>query len=172
HALTGGRWGEAIRPALEGAARLVPLVAVLFAPVLVDEAGRPWLAARSVAYLGIWCALAHALLHAAPRRRSAVAAGGLIAYGLTMSLAAVDWIAALTPGWHSSGFGLVVVVGQMLGSMAFAVAAARRQGRMGGETGGDLGNLLLMYVLVWAYLAYTQFLIIWAENLPREISWY
>ena len=36
----------------------------------------------------------------------------------------------------------------------------------------DLGNLLLMYVLVWAYLAYTQYLVIWSENLPHEIHWY
>src|SRR6185312_10850102 len=36
----------------------------------------------------------------------------------------------------------------------------------------DLGNILLMYVLTWAYLAYTQFLIIWSENLPHEIRWY
>jgi hypothetical protein len=36
----------------------------------------------------------------------------------------------------------------------------------------DLGNLLLMYVLTWAYLAFMQFLIIWVGNLPREIAWY
>ena len=36
----------------------------------------------------------------------------------------------------------------------------------------DLGNLLLMYVLTWAYLAFMQFLIVWVGNLPREIAWY
>ncbi len=36
----------------------------------------------------------------------------------------------------------------------------------------DLGNLILTFVMLWAYIAFTQFLIIWAGNLPEEISWY
>ena len=214
HALTGGRWGEPIRAPLIAAARLLPAVAVLFVPVLLlaqriypwtDEPGRylnlPFFVARSVAYLAIWIALAFAFLRAdratvdpasgGARRAQRIAAGGLIVYALTMSLAAVDWIASLTPHWYSSGFGLVVCTGQMLAAMAFAVAvAARRTHRPVGDPGpgwgalpeegrdavrlrfNDLGNLLLMYVLTWAYLAYTQFLVIWSENLPHEIHWY
>jgi hypothetical protein len=68
----------------------------------------------------------------------------------------------------------------MLSGAAFGVAAAawRHRGQTPGSDPGvrqrfhDLGNLLLMYVLTWAYLAFTQFLIIWAENIPKEIHWY
>lgn len=207
HSLTGGRWGEPVRPAWIAATRLMPVVAILFIPILlgttrlypwVEAPGAylnvPFFAARSIAYLAIWVVLAAAFLRAdratvdpasggsAAARR--IAAAGLIVYTLTVSLAAVDWIASLTPHWYSSAFGLVVATGQMLAGAAFGVAAAAgsfgalaRVPRPALEEATrvrfhDLGNLLLMYVLTWAYLAYTQFLIIWSENLPHEIRWY
>lgn len=37
---------------------------------------------------------------------------------------------------------------------------------------GDMGNLLLAFVMVWTYFAFSQFLIIWSGNLPSEITWY
>ena len=36
----------------------------------------------------------------------------------------------------------------------------------------DLGKLLLAFVMLWAYLAFSQLLIIWSGNLPEEIPWY
>ena len=98
---------------------------------------------------------------------------GLIVYAFTMSLAANDWIGSLVPQWYSTAFGLVVGIGQMLGAMALAIAyAGLRTPEVPRERFIDLGNLLLMYVLTWAYLAFMQFLIVWVGNLPREISWY
>ncbi|HEX6003026.1 MAG TPA: hypothetical protein VFZ14_03415 [Burkholderiales bacterium] len=183
HTLSGGRWGEAVRPAFVSAARTLPLVALLYIPValgqnlLYPDAGT-YFRLRSVAWLIALVALAGWWLHADRRAAARTAsAAGLIVYAVTMSFAAFDWIAALEPTWYSSGFGLVVGVGQMLGGMAFGVAAAHwlhsgPRGEVRRAVFHDLGNLLLMYVLTWAYLAFTQFLIIWAENLPREISWY
>jgi hypothetical protein len=183
HTLTGGRWGEAVRPAFVAAARTLPLVALLYIPLglghnVIYPDADTYFRLRSVAWLIALVVLAGWWLHA-DRRAVArrVSAAGLIVYAVTMSLAAFDWIAALEPTWYSSGFGLVVGVGQMLGAMAFGVAVAHalRSGPRGEARRAvfhDLGNLLLMYVLTWAYLAFTQFLIIWAENLPREISWY
>jgi hypothetical protein len=207
HSLTGGRWGEPVRPAWIAATRLLPLVAILFIPILLGMArlypwveapgaylNVPFFVARSIAYLAIWVALSAAFLRAdranvdpasgGSVRARRIAATGLIVYALTVSLAAVDWIASLTPHWYSSAFGLVVATGQMLAGAAFGVAAA--SGSFGALARvprpvpdepvrlrfHDLGNLLLMYVLTWAYLAYTQFLVIWSENLPHEIRWY
>lgn len=181
HNLTGGNWGIALRPAFTAAARLVPLAALLGIPVLIGmRALYPigdggWFSAwffiaRSVAYLVTWSTLA-----AIVGESVALSAIGLIVYVFTISLAATDWIAALVPQWYSSALGLVVGAGQMLGAMALAVAyvglSAPRDER-GGELYIDFGNLLLMYVLTWAYLAFMQFLIIWVGNLPREIAWY
>ena len=179
HNLTGGSWGAAVRPTFVAAARLVPLAALLGIPVLVAMRhlypigesvwfSAPFFAARSIAYLALWSAFGLWL-------RSSVAwsAIGLIVYVFTMSLAATDWIAALVPQWYSTGFGLVVAIGQMLGAMALAVAhAGLRAERTDRQVFLDLGNLLLMYVMTWAYLAFMQFLIVWVGNLPREIAWY
>jgi hypothetical protein len=200
HSLTGGRWGEPVRPAWIAATRLLPLVAILFLPILfgvakvypwVAEPGKylnlPFWVGRSIAWLVIWVALSTAFLRAdratvdpasggsAGARR--IAAIGLIVYALTASLAAVDWIASLTPKWYSSTFGLVVGTGQMLAGAAFGVAMAAFFAAPADDEPTrlrfhDLGNILLMYVLTWAYLAYTQYLVIWSENLPHEIHWY
>ncbi|HST02156.1 MAG TPA: hypothetical protein VLJ84_10910 [Usitatibacter sp.] len=185
HQLTGGRWGEPVLPAWAAASRLMPWVALAALPILVgaqwifpwvQEPGRwlnlPFFEARSVVYLVILGALAWM----APGR-SWLAAPGLVIYTLVISLASFDWIASLTPHWYSSGFGLVVGTGQMLAGAAFGVAVGARAWRDREDDEArlrfnDLGNLLLMYVLVWAYLAYTQYLVIWSENLPHEIHWY
>jgi hypothetical protein len=181
HNLTGGRWGEAVRPSFLAAAKLVPLAALLAIPLLVGMrslypiAPGGWFSpgfflVRAVFYLALWSVLSILVRRNASQGLSAV---GLIAYTFTLSLAAVDWIGALVPEWYSTGLGLVVGAGQMLGAMALAVAyAGLRTPRRSREIFHDLGNLLLMYVLVWAYLAFMQFLIIWVGNLPREIAWY
>jgi hypothetical protein len=195
HDLTGGAWGAPLRPLLVAAARQLPWLALLFLPLLAGvhtlyrwslpgyladdpllSAKRWWLAQpffqwRAVLYLALWCWLG--TLAAIQRESARRAALGLLAYGFSVSLAAVDWLMSLEPRWAASGFGLLIGVGQMLSGFAFTIVccvwllplqpALRYR---------DLGNLLLMYVLSWAYLAFTQYLIIWAENLPYEISWY
>jgi hypothetical protein len=200
HTLTGGAWGEAIRAPLLAVARHAWLVALLFLPVLLGmhqlypwthgvsgarwpgELSAPafkeaWLqpaafAVRSVLWLALWCALA--ALSRRPRlsRSAPFAAAALIVYCASASLAAVDWIMSLTPLWYSSVFGLLVLVAQALGGMAFSILLVLR-GRAGqAMVLPDLGNLLLAWVMSWAYLAFMQFLVIWAEDLPHEIVWY
>lgn len=134
----------------------------------------PWFfALRSLCYLGIWSLLAWLSRRPALRRSAHFSAAALIAWGVSVGLASVDWIMSLMPLWYSSTFGLLAGAGQMLGGMALAVLLAAQGGaRPAPGVWRDLGNLLLMYVLVWAYLAFTQFLIIWAEDLPHETVWY
>jgi hypothetical protein len=179
HNLTGGTWGIAARPTFIAAARLVPLAALLGIPVFIGMRhlypiadsgwfGAQFFVARSVFYLVLWSAFGLFL-----RTSVAWSAIGLIVYVFTMSLAATDWIASLVPQWYSTGFGLVVAIGQMLAAMALAIAwAGLGAARAERPVFHDLGNLLLMYVMTWAYLAFMQFLIVWVGNLPREIIWY
>jgi hypothetical protein len=191
HQLTGGAWGETIRGPLLRAARWLPLACILFLPVLLgapllypwqhgvsvppDAAFRhAWLSpvfftVRSIVYLVLWSGLA--IVETRARTRSPLrAAACLLAYGFSVSLAAVDWIMSLQPEWYSSVFGWLAGTGQMLTGLALAVLLIDRGAAR--KRLPDLGNLLMMYVLTWAYLAYVQFLIIWAADLPREISWY
>lgn len=199
HTLTGGAWGAPIRDPLLQLGRALPALAVLFLPVLAGVAelypwagsGWEWTGERSalafkyawlqpapfvlraVVVLLVWNALAWASRGSAFVRSRGFAAAALIVYGVTVSVAAVDWIMSLMPLWYSSIFGLVVGVGQMLAGLALGAAiASAGGGSVDAGTKRDLGNLLLAYVLTWAYLAFSQFLIIWSENLPHEIVWY
>lgn len=202
HNLTEGEWGEAIRGPSLALARAMPLLALLFVPLLfaMDDVW-PWAAdaargtarwhaetsspgmksawlsplffvVRSLVYLAIWVALEG--LSRTPRfaRSRPWSVAALMIYWITASLAAIDWIMSLMPLWYSTAFPPLAVIGQMLAG--FAAASAIASLRAGGRSPvfRDLGNLLLVYVMSWAYIAFTQYLIIWAENLPHEISWY
>lgn len=167
----------------------------LSAPEFKDAWLQPgFFAVRAVLILLLWNILAWATLRieAEPRlhkRRPYIGATALALYSLSLCVAAADWIMSLMPLWYSSSFGLLFGIGQVLAGMAcvivlvcraaagIGIGAGAAAGNGGTQTTPssvrrDLGNLLLSYVLLWAYIAFTQFLIIWAENLPHEIAWY
>ncbi|HET8749044.1 MAG TPA: hypothetical protein VFM98_25855 [Ramlibacter sp.] len=191
HQLTGGGWGAPFVVLVPRMARAMPwlllglLPVALGAGILYPWARDPsWLGAlahpdfpslwlaqpfftlRLVIYAaGWWCITRPWML--ARKGRTAAA---LVLYTVITSLAAVDLLASLVPGWYSTAFGLVAMSVQALSGAALATLLAVRAELA--VPWRDLGNLQLMWVMSWAYLAFMQFLIIWAENLPREIAWY
>jgi hypothetical protein len=149
--------------------------------------------ARAIAYLVIWVVLALLLERSARRQQRAtgLSAVGLLIYGCTVTFAAVDWVGSLAPKWSSTALGLIVITGQGLGAFAFAVVCAARMQltfrtrdtvlpeaakhapvELTADRGNDLGNLLLSFIMTWMYLVFVQYLIIWAEDLPRETGWF
>jgi hypothetical protein len=127
---------------------------------------------------GVWLWLAHGM-----RRRLATptaarfAAGGLVLYALTVSVAAVDWVMSLVPRWHSTVLGILVGTAQLLAATALAVcvSVAGRAGQSGAWTPrrlNDLGSLLMVLVLAWGYLAFMDYLTAWIADLPAETVWY
>ena len=113
------------------------------------------------------------------RRFQLLSGPGLILYALTISFAATDWIMSLEPHWFSTVYGLMFMIAQMLTALAFAIAVLRAIAdkppiteHLRPETLHDLGNLLFAFLMVWAYLSFSQYLIIWSGNLPEEIPWY
>jgi hypothetical protein len=113
------------------------------------------------------------------RRLEGIGGWGLVAYGLTVTFFAIDWVMSLEAYWFSTIFGLIFIVIQVQAGIAFSVLVARIVGQhepvarmMTPERFIDLGNLLLTFVMLWAYLAFSQFLIIWTGNLLSEIPWY
>ncbi len=98
---------------------------------------------------------------------------------LTMTFAAIDWVMSIEPHWYSTIYGLIYVAGQGLAGFSVAIIVAallsRREplaGAVTPERFGDLGGLLLAFVMFWAYVALSQFLLIWSANLPEEVTWY
>jgi hypothetical protein len=150
----------------------------------------PFFLARAAAYFAAWLTLGHFLQRWSDRqdrtadpalvvRMRKLSGGGIVLYGFTMTFAAFDWVMSLQPHWFSTIFGMLFIAGQGLGALALvAVFASRLSSR---EDFGpvlvptilnDLGNLLLAFVMIWAYLSFSQLLIIWAGNLPEEITYY
>jgi hypothetical protein len=120
-----------------------------------------------------------AVTEADTRRFRVISAPGLIVYVILMSLGAVDWIMSLEPHWYSTIFGFITVVGQTLSALAFTVAVLTilsprepMNSVVRAMHFHDLGKLMLALVMLWAYFAFSQFLIIWAGNLPEEIPYY
>jgi hypothetical protein len=112
-------------------------------------------------------------------RFKAVAGPGLILYGFTISFAAIDWVMSIDPSWISTIFGLVILIGEVLSAMCFAIVIERilysykpMSEMLKPDFVHDHGKWVLAFTMVWAYFNFSQWLIIWAGNLPTEITYY
>jgi hypothetical protein len=150
----------------------------------------PFFLARAAIYFLVWNALVHFLntwsleQDRSPdprlaRRMQVLSGGGLLAYGLTITFASFDWLMSLDPHWFSTIYGVLVMGSQGLTALAFLIAAlvwlSRRpplDAIVAPVHFHDLGNLMLAFVMLWAYFAFSQYLIIFSGNLPEEITWY
>lgn len=145
---------------------------------------------RAVAYFAVWIGVSHLLNKWSRqqdetddvkwRRRLQLLSGpGLVLYGLTVTFASIDWIMSLEPEWFSTIFGVLIMGGQGVSAIAFIIVVSfwlvQREPKSGVFAPArfhDLGNILLTFVMLWAYFAFSQLLIIWSGNLPEEIPWY
>jgi hypothetical protein len=183
-------------PIALGATRLYPwtdAARVASDHVLTQKAlylNLPFFYARAVLYFAVWCGLAWFLtkwsaeqdVTGAPdlqRRMRAMSAVGLVVYALTMTFASIDWGMSLEPHWFSTMYGFLFIGGQALMGLSIAIVMARRlslEPPMSSVFNAghfhDFGKLLFAFTMVWAYLSFSQFLIIWSANLPEEIPWY
>jgi hypothetical protein len=149
----------------------------------------PFWAGRAVAYFAVWVGLSWLVRRGSrdheaagrepPRRFRVIGAVGLGLYGLTVTLAAIDWTMSLDPHWWSTMYGALVAVAQMLSGFAFAtLAVAVLVGRRAPDPDlpptplRDFASLFLAFTMLWAYMAFSQFMLIWAGNLPEETRWY
>jgi hypothetical protein len=217
--LTGGGWGMVIRRTLGAAMRTLPLLALLFMPIILgmhslyiwaqpldniadkhlrehlQDITKTYLTMngfiiRAVFYFAIWNLLSFLLSKwskqtdrpGAPdntQRFKAVSGPGLILYGFTISFAAIDWVMSLDPSWVSTIFGLIILIGEVLSAMCFAVVVERilfnyrpMSEILKPDFVHDHGKWMLAFTMVWAYFNFSQWLIIWAGNLPGEITFY
>jgi hypothetical protein len=171
--------------AVSGAAETDPLIHEKSAYLNV-----PFFVARSIFYFAVWIGFAR-MLHrwsveqdrtgdpAYTTRLQNLSGPGLVLYGLTVTFSAIDWAMSLEPHWYSTIYGVLFMVGDGLAALSFAIVVAyflsdrEPLARVAApDRFHDLGNLLLALVMLWGYLNFSQYLIIWAENLREEIPWY
>jgi hypothetical protein len=214
HYLTGGAWGLVIRRELESATKTLPLLALLFVPLIfgmhslyswthadvvrADEHLRhkqaylntTFFIVRWAAYFAVWLTTAYLLNRwsreqdgaATPQlalRLERLSGPGLFALAVTITFALVDWVMSLEPDWYSTIYAVSFMAGEMLNALAFAVATVALllpykplSDALLPRHFRDLGSLLLTFVMLWAYCAFSQFLLIWSGNLRDEIPWY
>jgi len=113
------------------------------------------------------------------RRMQLIAGPALAAYCLAVTFAAVDWLMSLQPRWFSTIYGVYLMGSQGLAALAFLITfglwLSRREPMsrvLQPRHFHDWGKLFFAFVMLWAYFSFSQFLIIWAGNLPEEISFY
>ena len=231
HHLTGGNWGMLVRRIGEAAMSRIPLMALLFLPILLGAhwlfpwthsdwvsgdpimqnksifLNVPFFVARAVLYFAVWFILSTNLRRwslmqdtgrhpEVTHKMESLSAPGLLLFFLTVTFVSVDWVMSRDPHWYSTVQGLLIATGMALSGIAFLVlmlnlivryqvvirqphgpdtltsdelplAEFTTQGRL-----NDLGNLLMVLVILWAYMAVAQLVVIWMGNTNDDITWY
>ena len=212
--LTGGGWGLVIRRVLEAATRTLPLMVLLFVPVVIGAHSLyPWthsdemaksaallekteylnlrfFVVRAAIYFAIWLVLTFFLNRWSleqdrtaegqfTKRMRLLSGPGMVLFVFTVTFASIDWLMSLDPEWSSTIYGFIFVAAWGLSALAFVIAVMALLSKyepmnrvLAHLHFHDLGKLLLALVMLWAYFAFSQFLIIWSGNLPEEIRWY
>jgi hypothetical protein len=150
----------------------------------------PFFLIRAALYFGIWSFIAVLYYRGSSgqdatgdpgvsARLRRLAGPSLIVLALTQTFASIDWIMSLTPHWYSTMFGVYFFAGSFVGFIALLsiVAVAMRGAGLldtviSPEHLHDVGKLLFGFTVFWAYIAFSQFFLMWYANLPEETIWF
>jgi hypothetical protein len=152
----------------------------------------PFWVIRAVVFFTIWIAFAGFFVRqslkqdegeagaGATLRMRKIAAPFLVIFGLTMTFASFDWLMSLEPHWFSTIFGVYVFAGMTLSALAaitLTVVELRSKGILGEDLVRpdhlySLGGLLFAFTCFWAYIAFSQFMLIWYGNIPEETIYF
>jgi len=151
----------------------------------------PFVYARIALVLVVWMLFARAFRRASlaqdaspaaalpmHRRLDRLGAGFIVAFALSITLAAWDWLSALDPSWSSTMFAVYVFAGVFLEGIAAVTLATvmltRRSPALRAVVGEhqlhDLGKLMFAFSIFWAYIWVCQYLLIWYSNIPEEVT--
>jgi hypothetical protein len=162
-------------------------------PLLQKKTGYlniPFFTIRALGYFLIWSFLARVLYKGSLQqdqdatydpllRLKRVSAPGMILFAVTLTFASFDWLMSLNAHWYSTIFGVYIFAGSYLAILAFLVVFLMQLHRRGILTGTvtvehyhDLGKLLFAFTVFWAYIAGSQYFLIWYGNVPEETVWF
>lgn len=150
----------------------------------------PFFTFRAAAYFLIWMVVTWFLnkwslkqdsepSQALSNRLENLSGGGLVLLAFVITFASIDWAMSLSPDWFSTIYGVLFMVGGLLSAWSFVILliAVWSNGEPFDRVAKpnviqDMGKFLLTFIMLWAYMHLSQFLIIWSGNLPEEIPWY
>ncbi|MCZ7648786.1 MAG: hypothetical protein M5U26_26600 [Planctomycetota bacterium] len=148
----------------------------------------PFFIFRAALYFLIWILLARIVrgkslaqdasgdpkLSLSMRRASAP---GMYLYAFSVSFAGIDWAMTLDYHWFSTMYGVYIFAGAAAAAMATLsivsvwLHGGPLKGKLGDAQFHDLGKLLFAFCCFWAYIAFSQFFLIWYANVPEETGW-
>ncbi|NQV38680.1 MAG: hypothetical protein HQ509_11835 [Candidatus Marinimicrobia bacterium] len=150
----------------------------------------PFFLIRAAVYFVIWFGLG-SLIHKFSiqqdeghesdiyQRLRRVAAPGMFLFALSLTFASFDWLMSLDPHWYSTIFGVYIFSGSYLTIIAFMTLFTmfiQRRGILKNEVTiehyHDFGKLLFAFTVFWAYIAGSQYFLIWYGNIPEETVWF
>lgn len=113
------------------------------------------------------------------KKNSVVSAVFMPIFAISLTVFAIDWLMSLEPHWYSTIFGVYYFAGTFLAALSaftFASISLNEKGYLVEGLGQDhyysMGALLFAFTNFWAYIAFSQFMLIWYANLPEETFWY
>ena len=162
-------------------------------PILTNKAAylnKDFFLVRTLIYFAIWSLLAWRLRSLSKqqdetgdtrlfKKLQGWSAVGFLLLAMTLTFASVDWVMSLDAHWFSSLYGLWFFAGTGLSGLTFTILVANWLAARGPMDRvftknhfHDYGKLLFAFVMLWAYLSFSQMLLIWSGNLPEEITFY
>ena len=183
-------------PVLLGLDRLYPWTD--HAAVAADhmlEAKQAWLnvpffLARTLCYFLVWSVFAIWFHRTSTRqdktrdpsltvRLETASTTALVLFAFSVTFFAFDYLMSLTPRWYSTIFGVYFFAGCVVGSFALMIVVSSVVQRAGAlrraitlEHYHDLGKLMFAFTIFWAYIGFSQYMLMWYANLPEETVWY
>jgi hypothetical protein len=145
---------------------------------------------RAFIYIGLWSGIAYLFRRWSYKQDESgdktlttkaqfFAAPAILLLGLSISFAGFDWVMSTDPHWFSTIFGIYIFAGgavTSLGTLGLITIALRTKTKTGGiltvEHQHDVGKFFFGFIVFWAYIAFSQFLLIWYANIPEETYWY
>jgi hypothetical protein len=182
-------------PLLFGLAELYPWARAVVVPAGHVVAGSavylkaPFFVVRWVAYFAIWILTARYYFRRSVQQDSTGdvqltlqmehrAAVAMLLFAFTLTFASIDLVMSLDPRWYSTIFGVYYFAGSVVGMYALItilVFGLQRSGFLRSaitvEHYHDLGKLLFGFVIFWAYIGFSQYMLIWYANIPEETEW-
>ena len=145
---------------------------------------------RWLIYFGFWIWLARRFFKMSVRQDKyggdeiskalqRTSAPSMIAFALTLTFCAFDLIMSLDAVWFSTMFGVYYFAGCVLAgysSLALALMWVQKHGRLTASVNQehyhDIGKMMFAFTVFWAYIGFSQFLLIWYADIPEETHWY
>ena len=147
-------------------------------------------AARALIYFAVWIFLAFRFFSLSTgqdkdgnientRRLQGFAPGAAALFALSLTFAGFDWIMSLEPTWYSTIFGVYIFAGAAITIYSLIIITTlsmKNAGLIGNtvteEHYHDLGKMLFGHIVFWAYIGFSQFMLIWYASIPEETTFY